>query len=141
MELKRETIRPYEGVIIMMTDAAEEAQKSLFKKNKQIIESFKGKMHNVDSWGRRKLANPIEKEKTGLYFHYTFAADPQCVAELERTMRINESVLRFINVRLEDDTNLDKHLETFKQTLADSHAKEKERELKKKQRASAPPAY
>ncbi len=141
MEFKRETIRPYESVVIMMSDAGEEVQKSLFKKNKQIIESFKGKVHNVDSWGRRKLANPIEKEKTGLYFHSTFMADPQCVAELERTMKINESVLRFINVRLEDDTSLDKHMEAFKQTLADSHAKEKERELKKKQRAAGPPAY
>lgn len=138
MDLKRETIRPYEGVIIMLTDAAEEKQKNLFKKNKKIIESFKGKLHNVDTWGRRKLANPIEKEKTGVYFHYTFTASPECINELERTMKINEDILRFITVRLDDDTNLDKYMDAFRQTLADSHAKEKEREIKKKQRAAAP---
>lgn len=128
INLHVQRIRPYEGVVIMSPDSTDEDHKNLFKKNKSIIESFKGKMHNVDTWGRRKLTNPIHKERTGIYFHSTFMADPQCIAELERTMKINEKVLRYLHVRLDDRTDLDKHLQGFKDALADAHKRERERE-------------
>lgn len=122
------TMRPYESVIIMKSDVPEEKQKGLLQKNKQIIESFKGAMNHVDTWGKRRLGNPIKKEKTGIYFHTTFTADTQSIAELERTMRINDDVLRFVHVKLEDGTDLSKHVQEFKDSLSAAQAREKERE-------------
>lgn len=119
--------RPYECVIIVKPEASEEKQKGLFKKNKQIIESFKGELTHVETWGRRRLANPIKKEKAGLYFHTLFTANPQSIAELERTMRINEDVLRFVHVRLDDRTDLNKHLEAFKENIAQAQQRDRER--------------
>lgn len=119
--------RPYECVIIVKPEATEEKQKNLFKKNKQIIESFKGELTHVETWGRRRLANPIKKEKAGLYFHTLFTANPQSIAELERTMRINEDVLRFVHVRLDDRTDLNKHLEAFKENIAQAQQRDRER--------------
>ena len=131
MELERRVqLRPYEGVILMHPDATDEEQKALFKKNKSIIESFKGEVKHLDTWGKRNLANAIDKVKKAHYFHTTFEAEPAAVAELERTMRINDRVVRFMHTRLPDGTNLTKFLEDYKKALADAANREREREAK-----------
>lgn len=79
----RKHVRPYEAVILLHADTNEEEQKTLFRKNKAIIEEqFGGSVKNLDTWGKRNLANPIEKMKKALYFHTTFEANPQAVTEL-----------------------------------------------------------
>lgn len=137
MQLRNVT-RAYESVILVNPDATEEMQKNLFRKNKEIIESFKGKVNHVDTWGKRLLATPIHKQKRAIYFHTTFTADSQTVAELERTMRISDHVLRFINVRLPDDTDLKKYVESFKNELKESANRERERAEKAQKRFSRP---
>ena len=121
-------IRPYESIIIMKSEISEEKQKALMIKNKQIIESFKGEIGHIDTWGKRRLGNIIKKEKTGIYFHTTFIASTQVILELERTMRINDDVLRFVHVKLEDGTDLGKYVQDFKDSLSAAAAREKERE-------------
>jgi small subunit ribosomal protein S6 len=139
MELEvRPHLRPYEGVIIVNADASEEVQKELFRRNKSIIEEqFGGKVNHLDTWGKRNLANPIEKTKKALYFHTTFTANPQAIAELERTMRINDNVLRFMHTRLDDKTDLNVFVENFKKALSESAAREREREAKFQARRAA----
>lgn len=123
-------VRPYEAVVIMHPDANEEAQRTLFRKNKEIIETHNGSVNHLDTWGKRNLANMIGKCRRGTYFHMTFSADTKAVAELERTMRISDLVLRFVHTRLPDGTQLPAFVENFKKELADGLAKEKEREAK-----------
>jgi small subunit ribosomal protein S6 len=138
MELEVRTyLRPYEALIIVHPDTSEEDQKNLFKRNKSIIESFKGDVKHLDTWGKRNLANQIGTSRKAYYFHTTFEAEPAAIAELERTMRINDHVLRFQHTRLDDGTNLGKFLENFKQALADSAAREREREAKFQARKAA----
>lgn len=127
---KSVTQRSYEAVVIMHPEATEDEQKDLFKKNKAIIESYKGEVACVETWGKRSLTNPIEKNKLGNYFYTTFKAAPEVILELERTMKINDKVLRFLNVKLEDGTDLKKHVEKFHETLAESEKKRKEFEEK-----------
>ena len=129
--------RPYEVVILMHPDANLEEQKALFTKNKATIASFKGSVHSVETWGKRNLATAIGKIRKAVFFHSTFEANPQAVMEIERTMRINDKVLRFMHTRLDDRTTPAKHLEAFKKGLAESAAKEKEREAKAQLRRQA----
>ncbi len=119
--------RPYEAIILMDPAATEEDQKTLFQRNKKIIEGFRGQINHLDTWGIRKLANPIKKANRGLYFHCTFNAGPETIMELERTMRNNEKVLRFMHTRLPDDTQLPQFVEKFKEALVER----REREAKK----------
>jgi small subunit ribosomal protein S6 len=134
----RPNLRPYEGVILVNSDATEDQQKALFTKNKDIIEKqFGGSVNHLETWGKRNLANPIEKAKRAIYFHTTFAANPQAIAELERTMRINDNVLRFMHTRLDEDITLENHLENFRKALAESAAREREREAKFQARKAA----
>ncbi len=129
--------RPYEVVILMHPDTTVEEQKELFKKNKTTIATYKGSIHTLDTWGKRNLATPIGKLKKAVYFHSIFEANPQAVAELERTMRINDKVLRFMHTKLDERIPVAKHSESFKKGLADSAAREKEREAKQQLRRQA----
>jgi len=123
--------RNYEGVIILHPDVNEEKQKDFIKKSTEIIQSFKGRLNHVDTWGKRRLGNPIRKMKLGTYFHVTFEAQPACVNELERNMRIDDRVLRFTHVKLDDRISLADHVEKFKNALVESNKREQEREAKR----------
>lgn len=138
LELSKVTLtRPYEAIIMMNADASDQDQKDLFKKNKSIIESFSGEFNHIDTWGKRKLANPIENETRALYFHSTFTASPDAIKELERTMKLNDKVLRAVHTRLSEKIPLAKHVENFKTQLAETLQKEKEKEAKFKARKAA----
>lgn len=138
MELsKTAATKPYEVVVLMHPDASLEEQKELFKKNKATIEGYKGSINSLETWGKRNLATPIGKLKKAIYFHSTFEADTQAIAELERTMRINDKVLRFMHTRLDERVSLAKFVEGFKKGLSESAAREKEREAKMAARKAA----
>ncbi len=137
MDLKTEVKRPYEVVILVHPDATIEEQKELFRKNKATITSFKGNIHSVETWGKRTLANPIGKLKKAIYFHSVFESNPQAIAELERTMRINDKVLRFMHTSIDERTSMTKFMEAFKKGLAESVQREKEREAKAQLRRQA----
>lgn len=121
----------------MHPDATVEEQKDLFKKNKSIIEGAKGSIFSLETWGKRTLANQIGKTKKAIFFHAFFEAGPDAIAELERTMGINDKVMRFMHTRLDERAPLTKHAETFKKGLQDSASKEKEREAKVQARRAA----
>ena len=129
--------RPYEVVIIMHPDTTLDEQKELFKKNKATIANYKGSINSVETWGKRNLATPIGRLRKALFFHSTFESDPQAIMEIERTMRINDKVLRFMHTKLDERTSIVKHLEAFKKSLADTAQREKEREAKAQLRRQA----
>lgn len=132
-----EVKRPYEVVVLMHPDATVEQQKALFTKNKETIKNYNGNVQMVETWGKRTLATPIGKLKKAVFFHSVFEANPQAIAELERTMRINDKVLRFAHTALDERTSMVKHIEAFKKGLAESAQREKEREAKAQLRRQA----
>jgi len=134
-------LKKYEAIVILNSDTSAEDQKQIFKKYKATVEAFSGKVATIETWGKRNLANQINKNKKGLYFHLTFEAASTSIIEIERTLRINEKVLRFMHTALDTRFSLAKHLETFKKGLAETNAKEKEREAKALARKQAAAAY
>lgn len=130
-------LRKYESVIILHPDVAETEQKSFFQKNQETIKKYSGRINHIDTWGKRRLANPIQKVKLGTYFHTTFEAQGECVAELERLMKIDERVLRYIHVRLDDRKSLSQHVDEYHNILAESLKREQEKEAKNQARRMA----
>lgn len=130
-------LRKYEAVIILHPDVTEAEQKNFFKRNQETIQSYAGKVNHIDTWGKRRLANPIEKIRLGTYFHTTFEAKGDCIAELERLMKIDERVLRYLHVKLDDRKSLTQHVDEFHNVLADSHKREQEKEAKNQARRMA----
>lgn len=130
-------LRMYEAVVILHPDVTEAEQKNFFKRNQDTIQSFAGRVNHIDTWGKRRLANPIKKLKLGTYFHTTFEAKGDCVAELERIMKIDERVLRFLHVKLDSRKPLTAHVDEFHKTLAESLKREQEKEAKHQARRMA----
>lgn len=99
----------YETTYITRPDVSEDAQKTFLEKLKGIVAAHGGQILATEDWGKRRLAYPIQKESRGYYTYLLFTGNNSLVAELERNMRINETVLRFLSVKLADDFDPAKH--------------------------------
>ncbi len=130
-------LRKYEAVIILHPDSTEEEQKSILRKNVDYIKKCSGELHHLDSWGKRKLSNPVKKINRGVYFHMTFQTEGRALKELERILRINDRVLRFCHTRIDDRITLPKFMESFRESLAEGIAREREREARVQQKKAA----
>lgn len=87
----------YEAMVVYSTKAGEEATAALVEKFKSLIEA-NGTIAEVDEWGARKLAYPINFETEGYYVIYYFESKPDFPAELNRVLNITEGVLRSLIV-------------------------------------------
>jgi small subunit ribosomal protein S6 len=93
----------YETTYILRPDVTETAQKTFLDKLKGIITAHSGQVVAIEDWGKRRLAYPIQKESRGYYTYLMFTGNNLLVAELERNLRINEQVIRFLSVHITDD--------------------------------------
>jgi len=91
----------WETLFIIHPDRVEEKQ-NILDKLQQIIESKEGKILKLEEWGMRKLAYPIAKRKTGYYVLAEFYGLADLPKELENFFRIDERVIRYIVVKLDD---------------------------------------
>ena len=91
----------YEMIYIIDTDLEETARKELIEKVSALIENNGGEIEKVDeTWGKRRLAYAIDYKTEGWYVLVTFKAPVELPRELERNLQINESVLRYLVVKL-----------------------------------------
>ncbi|HYA40200.1 MAG TPA: 30S ribosomal protein S6, partial [Syntrophobacteraceae bacterium] len=95
-------MRKYETFIISDPDLPDEINTALDGKIQSIVTSNQGEVLTYAPWGKRKLAYPIRKRTRGLYVLMEYTGGPQLVAELERNLRIDERILKFITVLLEE---------------------------------------
>ena len=84
----------YEAMVVFILLQAEEAIQALVAKFKGLIEKNGTLTEEVNEWGKRKLAYPINYEAEGYYVLYTFTAKPEFPAELNRVLNITDGVLR-----------------------------------------------
>ncbi len=89
----------YELCIVFKPNLEEEELKSEFEKVLGYIERFGGTVDKVDNWGKRKLAYEIEKLREGFYYFITFSGESTTPIELEKRIRIIETVLRYLITR------------------------------------------
>ncbi len=95
--------RTYEVMYIVAPETADEDVTKLNDTIVQLIENQGGTVVNTDNMGRRKLAYPISKKTEGHYVLMEVSGSGQEIAELERRMRVNDAVIRFITVRVDED--------------------------------------
>ena len=90
-------MRDYELLFVLDPSLDEEAKAGLIEKVKEVVNAG-GEAGEADVWGDRKLAYNIGKKSTGYYVVLPFKADAELPKELDRRLRINESVMRHIIV-------------------------------------------
>lgn len=96
----------YEHVFLARQDVSPQQVEQLVEQYKSLIEEQGGNVGKIENWGLRSLAYRINKNRKAHYTLMNITADPAAVAEMERQMRINEDVLRFMTIRVdahEDD--------------------------------------
>jgi len=93
----------YEMIYIIDTNLEEAARKELIEKVSALIEANGGEIEKVDeTWGKRRLAYAIDYKTEGWYVLVNFKAPAELPRELERNLQINEYVLRYLVVKLEE---------------------------------------
>ena len=93
----------YELTYIIDATLEDTARKELIEKVSALIVANGGEVEKVDeTWGKRRLAYAIDHKNEGYYVLVTLSAPGEAVKELERNLRINESVIRYLTVKLEE---------------------------------------
>lgn len=89
-------MRKYECLYIIDADLEEEAIQAVVDKYSALLEKNGCEEINVDAWGKRRLAYEIRKKREGYYVLMEYAGPADFVSELERLMRIDEKVMKYL---------------------------------------------
>ncbi|ADD39848.1 30S ribosomal protein S6 [Stackebrandtia nassauensis] len=87
-------MRHYEVMVILDPDLEERQVTPSLENFLKVISEAGGAVENLDIWGRRRLAYEINKKSEGIYAVANLQSEPAAVAEMERQMRLNESIMR-----------------------------------------------
>ena len=91
----------YENVFIARQDISGAQVEALADGFTQLLVDNGGEVSKREYWGLRNLSYRMRKNRKGHYVLLNIAASPAAVAELERTMRINEDVIRYLTIRVD----------------------------------------
>jgi len=91
----------YETVFIARQDISAKQVEDLASNFSKIVNDNGGETKRTESWGLRNLAYRIKKNRKGHYTLFHFDAPFKAIAEMERNMKLNEDILRFMTVRIE----------------------------------------
>ena len=91
----------YEVLYVITPELDDEANQAVMGKFAEIITANGGEIEKTDVWGKRRLAYPIDYKTEGFYVLVTFNANPELPRELERNMRNDERLIRYMVTRKE----------------------------------------
>lgn len=89
----------YEVALIIRPEVEDEGQEAIIERLSQILIADGGQVANVEKWGRRRLAYPINKVEEGFYYFIQGQFSASVLSELERNVRLSESILRHMVLR------------------------------------------
>jgi small subunit ribosomal protein S6 len=122
-------MREYEFTYIVQPDAEPDRLDEIHKRVESIIEGGQGRVLLRDDWGKRKLAYEISKFQKGHYFLVELLGDGKFVVDLERALRLDADVLRFMTVLVDDRVaDIDARVERAKTEDAERAERRAERE-------------
>ena len=90
--------REYETIYIMRPSVDPDEADRIAAKMAETVEKMSGKLTKIDNWGKRKLAYPINKATRGVFVYFKYVGFGGIVAEIERNLRMLDSVIRFQTV-------------------------------------------
>jgi small subunit ribosomal protein S6 len=94
-------VRDYELMVVLDPNLEEAAVEALNARIATLAAQRGGSVESVDNWGRKRLAYPIKRYRDGVYILSRLKLPPQSAAEIERALKLTESVMRHLLVRSE----------------------------------------
>ncbi len=95
-------LREYELVYILQPELDEQGVTGINERLSQIVTEQSGSITATEMWGRRTLAYPIGKFFEGTYVLHRFQMQPETTGELDRLLRFNENVIRYLLIRTDE---------------------------------------
>ena len=111
-------MKRYETIVIIDPDLSKEAETPIFERLNDLIPQYKGFLIETDDWGTKKLAYDIKKKNRGHYVRLDYCGDGALIQEMERFFRIDDKVMKFMTVLLDENADL----EAIKADLAEKAA-------------------
>lgn len=90
----------YKLTLLVKNELDEKKRKELLD---DVVKSF-GKVTREDLWGNRAMTYPISKQTQAFYAHYEFESDPSSIFGLDKKLKLNEDVIRFLLLKTEQKT-------------------------------------
>lgn len=123
----------YETAIVLRADSSEDIQAKVKQTFADILKQFEGEIIVSDDWGVKTFAQPTQdNEKRGLYLYFMYKSNSKANAEIERTNRINENIIKFLTVKLGVDSKIEEYQKTYQ--INPGAKTENKRELEKEKK-------
>ena len=98
-------MRRYETLFIVTPDSSEEDLKAVAAKIQGVVTGMNGIVASYDEQGKKKLAYSVKKQNKGYYVLMDYVGSSDIVSELERNMRLDDRVLKYLTVKLADQVD------------------------------------
>jgi len=99
--------REYETIYVLRGDVDVDSAEKVQARVADAIEREHGKLVKVEAWGRRKLAYPVRKQRKGVYVYVKYVGGGGLVAEVERGLKLQEAVVKYMTVQTNDEVDLE----------------------------------
>src|SRR6476660_2978525 len=99
--------REYETIYVLRQDVDPDSADKVASRVADVVSRENGKLVKVETWGRRKLAYVVAKQRRGIYYYLKYLGGGAVVTELERNLRMLDTVLKFQTVLLRDDVHVE----------------------------------
>jgi len=97
--------KEYETIYILRPDVDADTADKVQGRVAEVVGRDNGKLVKVESWGRRKLAYPVAKQKKGVYVYVKYVGKGGLVQELERNLKLQDTVLKFQTVQTSEEVD------------------------------------
>ncbi len=91
----------YESIFIVRPSLSDDDTNKLIEKMKGVLDRAGVSLLKMENWGKKKLAYEVGRERKGTFVYFHFRSGGQVVGELERSYRLEDSVIKFLTVRLD----------------------------------------
>ncbi len=91
----------YESIFVVRTTLSDEDTNKLIEKMKGVLEKAGAQLLKLENWGKKKLAYEVKRERKGTFVYFHFKSVGGVVNELERSYRLEDSILKFLTVKQE----------------------------------------
>jgi small subunit ribosomal protein S6 len=105
MATNTEHLREYETIYILRPDIDADGADKIAQRVSEVVDREKGQLVKFESWGRRKLAYEVGKQRKGVYVYVKYRGKGGLVHELERNLRLADAVLKHLTVQTRDDVD------------------------------------
>ena len=121
----------YETIYIVNPTLDDDSLKEAIDKFSDLIKKLKGSIVKVNEWGKRKLAYEVKRFDKGHYVVLDFCALPKMVTELERNLKLDDRILKYITVKIDENVDpkdlvsKEKEIEDIMEEIHNEHLEEK----------------